>query len=410
MAAVEMIGVHKRYRVYKERYRSLKEVLIHRRFGEWEERWALRGLELEVQPGRTMGLIGSNGAGKSTALKLMARILVPDLGRVRTSGRLSGLLELGAGFQPEYTGRENVYLNASLLGLSRAEINRRFDSIVAFAELEEHIDAPVRTYSSGMYMRLGFSVAIHVEPEILLVDEILAVGDEAFQAKCFDWLERFQDKGGTVVVVSHNLGSLRDLCSEVCWLDAGVMRERGDPAEVIDAYVDQVRDDMAAHETRAEDPGSGRRVAVELGQARLLDAGGRPVSQLEPGDSLTVEIPYLVHRRLEQPLFGVAIHRNDGVLVFATNTDLDRLAMGSLGPGPGRLTLTYPRLDLCGGTFRVTVMVFDGARRTPIAIDSHWQRYSFHIPRGTIDRGLVELEHRWAAEGSEPAGRRRNSA
>ncbi|MGH7866291.1 MAG: ABC transporter ATP-binding protein [Candidatus Dormibacteraceae bacterium] len=232
--------VHKRYRIYKERYRSLKEIVIHRRLGEWEDRWVLRGISLTVPQGTTLGLIGPNGAGKSTALKLMAKILTPDRGEVHINGRLSALIELGAGFQMEYTGRENIYLNASLLGLSRAETKAKFDDIVAFAELEDFIDVPVRTYSSGMYMRLGFSVAIHVDPEVLLIDEILAVGDESFQRKCFGWLRSFQNRGGTIVMVSHSMSMMQELCSQVAWIEQGDLRQLGKPREVIEAYLEQV--------------------------------------------------------------------------------------------------------------------------------------------------------------------------
>jgi len=237
---VRFADVEKRYRVYRERYRSLKEVLFHRRFGEWEDRWALRGVSFDIEPGVSFGLIGPNGAGKSTALKLMSKILVPDRGAVEVSGRVAGLLELGAGFQLEYTGRENIFLNASLLGLSRREAEDRYDSIVDFSELGDNINSQLRTYSSGMSMRLGFSVAIHVDARVLLVDETLAVGDEAFQRKCFDWLRRFQDGGGTIVLVSHSLEQVREVCSTVAWIQEGRIQRQGRPDEVIGAYLDQV--------------------------------------------------------------------------------------------------------------------------------------------------------------------------
>lgn len=240
LPVVRFVDVEKRYRVYRERYRSLKEVLFHRRFGEWEDRWALRGVSFDIEPGVSFGLIGPNGAGKSTALKLMSKILVPDRGAVQVSGRVAGLLELGAGFQLEYTGRENIFLNASLLGLSRRQTEDRYDSIVDFSELGDNINSQLRTYSSGMSMRLGFSVAIHVDARVLLVDETLAVGDEAFQRKCFDWLHRFQDGGGTIVLVSHSLEQVREVCSTVAWIQEGQIQRQGLPDEVIGAYLDQV--------------------------------------------------------------------------------------------------------------------------------------------------------------------------
>ena len=238
--AVEFKDVHKRYRIYRERYRSLKEVVFHRRFGEWEDRWALAGINLEVETGATFGIIGPNGAGKSTALKLMSRILVPDQGKVTVQGKVAGLLELGSGFQPEYTGRENIYLNSSLLGLNRRQVAERYDRIVEFSELEDHLDDQLRTYSTGMAMRLGFAVAINVDARILLVDETLAVGDESFQRKCFDWLRHFSESGGTIVLVSHSLGSVKDLCTRVAWIQDGQLHRIGDPDEVVDAYLAQV--------------------------------------------------------------------------------------------------------------------------------------------------------------------------
>ena len=221
MADIEFRNVDKRYRVYRERVRSIKEVFLRRNTGSWEDRWALRQVSFDVEPGTTLGLIGGNGAGKSTALKLIARILVADGGEVIVRRPVAGLLELGAGFQPEYNGRENIYLNASLLGLTRRQIDAHFEEIVAFSELGDQIDSHLSTYSSGMQMRLGFSIAAHVDAEVLLVDEVLAVGDEHFQRKCLDWLDNFRRKGGSIIFVSHDLNVVREICDRVAWFDAG---------------------------------------------------------------------------------------------------------------------------------------------------------------------------------------------
>jgi ABC-type polysaccharide/polyol phosphate transport system ATPase subunit len=240
---IRLVDVHKSYRVYRQRYVTLKEVVLHGRFGEWEDRWAVNGVSLEIPNGAVVGVIGANGAGKSTALKLMARILSPDRGLVEVRGRVSALLELGSGFQPEYTGRENVFLNASLLGLSARDIKRRFNDIVGFAELEDHIDEPLRTYSSGMAMRLGYAIAMQSEPDALLLDEVLAVGDESFQRKCLDHIAQFSRRGGTIVLVSHALGTIRGIATRVAWLKAGTLKQFGDPSEVIDAYLADVREE-----------------------------------------------------------------------------------------------------------------------------------------------------------------------
>jgi ABC-type polysaccharide/polyol phosphate transport system ATPase subunit len=395
-AALELLDVHKRYRVYQERYRSLKEIVMHRRFGEWEDRWALSGVSLEVGHGETFGLIGPNGAGKSTALKLVAKILEPDRGEVRVRGRVSGLLELAAGFQPEYTGRENIYLNASLLGLSRRDIDARFDQIVDFAELQDHMDAPVRTYSSGMLMRLGFSVAINVEPQIMVVDEILAVGDEAFQVKCYAWLERFQAQGGTIVLVSHNLGQVRTVCSRVAWIMNGRVQFIGSPDDAADRYLAYVRQGVTPDARLAVVPGSGdaKRQAVELTQVLLRDRNGHPAVEIESGDPLTIDIAYHVNRRVETPVFGVALHRSDDVYVYGTNTWADKVSLEPL-VRDGQIRLSYAKTELMSGIYRVTVAISDSHKSGTPPIDAHWQRHSFRVVSSRQDEGIVRLDHRW---------------
>lgn len=393
--AVQFVGVHKRYRVYQERYRSLKEIAMHRRFGEWEDRWALAGVDLEIQHGETFGLIGPNGAGKSTSLKLMARILDPDRGQVHLHGRLSGLLELAAGFQPEYTGRENVYLNASLLGLSRRDIDARFNRIVEFAELERHIDAPVRTYSSGMFMRLGFSVAINVEPEIMVVDEILAVGDEAFQLKCYEWLEQFQRQGGTVVLVSHNLGQVRSVCTRVAWIMDGQVAHIGNANDSVDRYLEYVHEGVARSPLKiVRGSDQAKRRAVELGQVLLLDGQGNPVTDFQTGSPLTVEIAYRVHSRVDTPVFGVAVHRSDDVYVYGTNTHADGFRVGPL-ERDGRIRLSYPKLELMNGVYRLTVAVFGSSAPGEQPIDQQWQRHTCRVLSSKSDEGVTRLDHVW---------------
>jgi len=403
VASVELAGVWKRYRVYRERFRSLKEVAIHRRFGQWEDHWALRDINVEVAAGQSFGMIGANGAGKSTALKVMAGILTADRGQVAVRGRVSGLIELGAGFQPEYTGRENVFLNASLLGLRSAEVRRRFDEIVSFAELEDHIDEPLRTYSSGMQMRLGFSIALKVDPEVLLVDEVLAVGDEAFQRKCFDWLEEFRARGGTLVLVSHNLGAVRQMCDRVAWIGTGEVRAMGDPGEVIGTYMDAVRDrrtEALAHAFAGQEA-----PAVELISVRLLDAERSEVTEIEPGSLLAVEISYRANRRLATPVFGVAMYRNDGTYVYGTNTAVDGYQVPPID-SDGTITLTYDSLPLLGGRYLLTVAVFPSPGAHVGAIDSHPQRYQFRVAGSTLEQGLVQLEHHWRLPAASARRRR----
>jgi ABC-type polysaccharide/polyol phosphate transport system ATPase subunit len=395
-SAIDLIGVHKRYRIYHERYRSLKEIVMHRRFGDWEDRWALTDVSLQIDHGETFGLIGPNGAGKSTALKLMAKIFDPDRGQIRIRGRLSGLLELAAGFQPEYTGRENIYLNASLLGLSKRDIDARFDSIVGFSELEKYIDSPVRTYSSGMYMRLGFAVAINVEPEIMVVDEILAVGDEAFQVKCYEWLEQFQRQGGTVVFVSHNLGQVRSVCSRVAWIMDGRVQYLGGADDAVDRYLAHVRDGSPsdAHLTVVAGRDDAKRPAVELANVILRDRHGNPATDIESGDPLSLEIAYRVNRRVETPSFVIGLHRSDDVYVYGTSTLADGFQLGPL-ERDGRIRFTFSGLELIKGVYRISVAIYGQKGRGERAIDSHLQRHSFRVVSDKEDEGVTRLDHAW---------------
>ncbi len=228
----------KRFRLYRRRHQSIKEILVRRSLGDWEDLWAVKDLTFEVPRGQFLGVIGHNGSGKSTLLKLLSQILTPDAGSLEIVGRVSSLLELGAGFQPEYTGRENVYLYGSLLGLRKRDIVRAYESIVDFSELGHFIDYPVKNYSSGMYTRLGFSVAVHLEPDILLIDEVLAVGDASFQAKCFEHLERLRASGCTIILVTHDMPSVSKFCERGMWLDRGRLMADGDPDRTIQAYMD----------------------------------------------------------------------------------------------------------------------------------------------------------------------------
>ncbi len=318
---------------------------------------------------------------------------MPDRGSVSVAGKVSALIELGAGFQLEYTGRENVYLNASLLGLSRAEIDRRFPDIVEFAELGRVIDDPLRTYSSGMYMRLGFAVAIHVDPEIMLVDEILAVGDESFQRKCFNWLEDFQRGGGTIVMISHNLGAIREMCSKVAWLRDGKLAAIGDSDEVVSGYLDNVRETMAGP-GMPPDRRDRRLPEFEIADVHLLDGDGHEVEEIGIGDPLSVEIGYRVNRPVETPVFGVMLWRNDGTYVYGTNSHIDGLELGPLH-SDGRVCLTFRTLPLLPGTYRLTVVLFGSPRANAAPVDYREQRYQFRVRSKTLEQGVVRIEHDW---------------
>lgn len=235
--SIEIQKLGKKFRVYSERNQSLKSALMRGKIAKYKEFWALRDISLNIETGQTVGLVGGNGSGKSTLLKTLAKIYWPDEGTISYAGRMSALLEVGSGFHPELTGRENVYLNGSILGMKRKEIDARFDRIVEFSGISEFIDQPVKNYSSGMYVRLGFSVAIHVEPEILVIDEVLAVGDVSFQAQCFERIRELKSLGTTIVLVSHDLKAVESLCDQVAWINKGTLKSFGEPSKVISQYL-----------------------------------------------------------------------------------------------------------------------------------------------------------------------------
>ena len=241
--AIEVEHMTKKFNVYSDKANTLKEKLLFWKRGNKEVRTVLKDISLDIKKGDTVALIGTNGSGKSTLLKLMTKIIYPTSGRVQTKGKLTSLLELGAGFHPDFSGRENIYFNASIFGMSKEEIDRRLNDIISFSELEEFIDNPVRTYSSGMYMRLAFSVAINVDADILLIDEILSVGDQRFQDKCFERLTELRDSDKTIVIVTHNLNSIRKLCTRAIWIKDGKVNMDGDTNEVVDKYLEEVTGD-----------------------------------------------------------------------------------------------------------------------------------------------------------------------
>ena len=391
-AAVVAEDVSKRFRLYHERNQSLKAALMRKRRAVVEEFWALKDVSLEVPEGSTFGIIGENGSGKSTLMKCMAKILRPDSGKVNVTGKVSALLELGAGFHPELSGRENVYLNGSILGISQREISRRFDDIVEFAGLGQFIDQPVKNYSSGMYVRLGFSVAINVDPDVLLVDEVLAVGDEAFQRKCGEKFAELRKAGKTIVLVSHGMVVVHNLCDRVAWLDHGHVKMIDSARRVVDEYTGTVQVDRKADGEVGSRWGSGegRIEAVEL-----LDASGTPATLTRTGDTVTIRLHFELNEPIEGPVFGIAIQTLDGTHVSGPNTrdagwDIARL------DGRGHVDLCIDRLLLVPGTYDLSAALYDHTVQHPYDVRRHVVR--FHVEPGTPREtfGVVSLGGRWA--------------
>ncbi len=396
-------GVSKRFTFTREKSQGILEILLsafRRKTRAEQDRdlWALRDVSFDILPGQCVGIVGRNGSGKSTALKLTARILRPTNGRVWIRGRVGALLELGAGFHPDLTGRENIYLNASLLGLTQADIDACFDQIVEFSELGDFIEMPVKHYSSGMYMRLGFSVAIHIKPDILIVDEILAVGDQAFQAKCIDRIYDMRDQGTTIVMVSHNLNILRSLCSHLLWIDHGTLRQWGPTEEVAAAYMAYGYEQKARQTDAAQGIDEFRRWGsgeVEITAVRFLNAAGEESASFTTDEAMTIEMAYVAHQPAEAPEFGFDILRQDGAHVSRPNSILSGLHVGTL-IGAGKVCYHIERLPLLPAKYRVTAAIYNGRHQS--AYDHHDQAYSFRIvPSESTHElyGLVQMAATW---------------
>jgi ABC-type polysaccharide/polyol phosphate transport system ATPase subunit len=433
-AAIELVNVTKIYRRYGGRqFTTLKSALLQRSIlrdlRPSEVLPALTDVSFAVPKGSTFGVIGRNGSGKSTALKVVAGITKPTSGSVRVQGRVSALIELGAGFHPEISGRENIFINGIMLGLSKREIQRRFDDIVEFAELREFIDAPVKTYSSGMYMRLGFAVAIHVDPDVLLVDEVLAVGDEEFTHKCLDKFGEFKRRGKTVLLVTHSLGLVERFCDDAVWLDAGRKRAQGDPKRVVGAYITDVErqeeQQLAAGDAKAKhDAGEAAQPApadargpvdageaaadmsqagegrwgsggVEIAEVALLNDQGQPTHVFHTGEPLTLRLRVRAHRPVTDFVFGVGIFNAEGVYVYGTNTDIEELESSSLS-GEAEAAFDIEALDLVEGTYKLDVAVH---KRDGAPYDYHRLLYTFRVKSRLKDVGIYRPRHKWRFSG-----------
>ena len=308
--------------------------------------WALRDVSLEIKRGEVVGIIGRNGAGKSTMLKLLSRITVPTEGRIRINGRIASLLEVGTGFHLELTGRENIFLNGAILGMSRVEIIRKFDEIVAFSEIEEFLDTPVKRYSSGMYVRLAFAVAAHLDPEILIVDEVLAVGDASFQKKCLGKMGTFAESGRTILFVSHNVEAVRTLCQRGIWMKDGRLHRDGPVEEVIDEYFESVASSSSFSYSNPD-------YGLSIHKVALKNERGEESSQFAPGEDLEVEISYDSQKRIERPIFSVAVMSKNGTC-FTSNMYLDGHRPDFL-EGSGEISCTFRSIPLLPQTYTVRI-------------------------------------------------------
>jgi ABC-2 type transport system ATP-binding protein/lipopolysaccharide transport system ATP-binding protein len=423
VGSIVVDNVSKKFRLYTDRPSSLKETMLQlarrrsrsrsSQFGEehrrYEDFWALRDIDLEIPSGTTFGLIGHNGSGKSTMLRMLCGIYQPTTGSISVAGRISALLELGAGFHPDLTGRENVYLNASVLGLGKSEIDAVIDDIIDFSGIGEFIDAPVKVYSSGMYVRLGFAVSVHVNPEILLIDEVVAVGDEEFQRKCFEHIYELRRQGVTIVLVSHSLGLVQTMCDNAAWFDRGRLMAVGRTVDVAAKYLGQVNEQEAensdddAPAIPGPDEGGSRRGSgeVRFTDVVVLDDAGNRTMYATTGDTLRIRLDFAVNEPVDGLNFGVSFRHENGLLLSLTTSEADGLTLRDVSED-GTVTFTVPNLPLYNGAYQLSVYAV--TRAGDHAYDEIERAFRLNV-RGTLPPGkdgVMELGGSWQLNGGGP--------
>ena len=402
---IDVRNVKKMFRVYRDRGNTLKDRILFAGRRKYEEHWVLNGVSFEVKRGEAIGLIGQNGCGKSTTLKMLTKILYPDEGTIEMKGRVSSLIELGAGFHPDMSGRENIYTNASIFGLSRKEIDERLEDIIAFSELEAFIDDPVRTYSSGMYMRLAFAVAINVDADILLIDEILAVGDAAFQAKCFRKLQEIKGRGTTIVIVSHAMSQLELICDRSIWIADGLVRMEGKPRDVHPRYMEwmsrknqqeEKKEDERENEEASETDSEGNLKRWGSGEARMtgvkvIGADRSEKTDFSPRDPFTIHIDYTAKKPLDDAVIGLAIYRSDGTLVYGTNTLIDTSSPVTLQT-QGTIDLQIDGLPVSNGSYSIDLAIH---RPDGFNYDFWRDICTIQVADKVQTPGEIALSHQW---------------
>ena len=410
--AIEVRHVTKNFKVYFDKGTELKEKLLFWKRNAYENRTVLDDISFSVKKGEAIGLVGKNGCGKSKTLKMLTKIIYPNKGEIEMKGRVSSLIELGAGFHPDMTGRENIYTNASIFGLTKKEIDARLDEIIRFSELEEFIDNPVRTYSSGMYTRLAFSVAINVDADILLIDEILAVGDANFQAKCFNKLREIKAEGTTIVIVSHSLGQIEQICDRSIWIKKGHIEMEGNPKDVHMEYLNymneeridrlerertenqiremQERKEKEEQEKRKNQKRYGSEDA-KFTNIRMIDIDGKEQSTFKTGDTMILDLDYHVEKSVVDAVFGFGIFRNDGLWCYGTNTRIDRMDNFDIEKD-GNFKVTISDLNLIPGQYWCDITIEFGEGNP---VDYYKQAMKFEVVSNVADVGVSRLPHKW---------------
>ena len=413
-SAIFARDLSKAYRLYDKPIHRLLDLVLPGK-ARYREFWAVRNVYLDIPHGSTVGIIGENGAGKSTLLKLLTGITRPTSGEVHVRGRVASLLELGAGFHPEFSGRDNIYLNCAVLGMSDAEIEARYAGIVEFSELGEFIDRPVKTYSSGMYVRLGFSVAASVDPDILLIDEALSVGDEHFRGKCINRLNEFRDQGKTTIFVSHDIGAVKSMCQWVVLMDKGEVVEQGTAERVADEYLKRAHargNERLSARARGTSTyprwGTGE---VEVTHIDMLDGSGAPTLVFQPGQPFHVRMRFHAHADCKNPVFGLGIYRSDGTYVNGSNHHWREHPIEILdvrAGEEGEVLMSCESLLLLQGQYYLTAFLYDHSKAAPVAIDHREHVLSFEVvDADRRQHGLLFLPFRWSVRRQRPGGEER---
>ena len=408
---INVKNVEKSFKIYSDKGHTLKErLLFFKQRNSYTRHEVLKGVTLEIEKGEVVGLVGHNGCGKSTLLKLMTKIIYPDKGKIEINGKISSLLELGAGFHPDMTGRENIYTNASIFGLTKKEIDARLDNIIEFSELEEFIDSPVRTYSSGMYMRLAFSVAINVDADILLIDEILAVGDARFQAKCFNKMLELKKSGITIVIVSHDLGSIERLCNRAIWIEEGKIRDEGIPHDIVAEYLDdimskdenkkikvqskeKIEEKITEKKENKKDKNRTGNKDIEIIDIKLLNGKDEVSDTYNSEDKLKIQVKYKRNNdELKDSVFGFGIFRNDGLNCYGTNTFIDNFGKIKI-QDEGTVEVIIDQIQLLEGKYYLDIAFHDEYGKP---YDYIRKIKKFSIYSILKDAGIFRIKHKFS--------------